>query len=52
MKEFFLMGGYAFYVWTAFFIAGLVLFLNLLHPLRQQRQLLKKISRNNHDTTA
>jgi heme exporter protein D len=45
LNEFFNMGGYAFYVWTSYGIALLVLVLNLLAPLRQRRKLLADIAR-------
>jgi heme exporter protein D len=45
MKEFLAMGGYAFYVWTSYGLALLVLAANLILPLRQQRRLLIDIAR-------
>jgi len=33
MRDFFWMGGYAFYVWTAYGLAFVVLFWNALHPV-------------------
>ena len=45
LTEFFHMGGYAFYVWTSYGIALIVLVLNLLAPLRQRRKLLADIAR-------
>lgn len=43
MQNFFAMGGYAFYVWTAFGVVGVVLLINLILPLLRQRKLLKKL---------
>jgi heme exporter protein D len=42
LNEFFHMGGYAFYVWTSYGIALLVLLVNVITPLRQRR----KVRRN------
>lgn len=45
MSEFFNMGGYAFYVWTSYGIAFLVLLANLIQPILQQRRALKVLRR-------
>jgi heme exporter protein D len=45
LQEFFHMGGYAFYVWTAYGVAGVVLVANLVNPLLKERQLLRDIKR-------
>ncbi len=45
MSEFLYMGGYAFYVWTAYGIALVVMVANLLWPRRRERQLLRSIAR-------
>lgn len=45
MKEFFYMGGYAFYVWTSYAVVGIVLFLNFLIPLLRRRRLLRDLAR-------
>ena len=45
LNEFFHMGGYAFYVWTSYGIALVVLLLNVFGPLRQRRKLLNDIER-------
>ena len=45
MKEFFAMGGYAFYVWMSYGIALVVLIANLVSPLMQRRKLLAAIAR-------
>ena len=44
-NEFLHMGGYAFYVWSAYGITLLVLLLNIIMPLRQRRKLLTDIKR-------
>ncbi len=45
LNEFFHMGGYAFYVWTSYGIALLVLLANVITPLRQRRKVLAGIAR-------
>ncbi len=45
IEEFLHMGGYAFYVWTSYGIAFLVLALNIIVPIFQQRQTLIDIER-------
>ncbi|MGH8498369.1 MAG: heme exporter protein CcmD [Methylococcales bacterium] len=45
LAEFFAMGGYAFYVWTSYGIAFVVLALNIIQPLIQQKRTLRAIRR-------
>jgi heme exporter protein D len=45
LSEFLHMGGYAFYVWTSYGIALLILLVNIVLPLRQRRKLLTDIAR-------
>jgi heme exporter protein D len=45
LNEFLTMGGYAFYVWTSYGIALLVLLINVILPLRQRKKLLGDIAR-------
>ena len=45
MKEFFHMGGYAFYVWTSYALALVILIFNVLNPVRRERRLLREIAR-------
>ncbi len=45
IKEFFAMGGYAFYVWTSYGLAFVVLAFNIIQPLLQKRRVLKRIAR-------
>lgn len=45
LAEFFAMGGYAFYVWTSYGIALVVLALNIIQPLIQQKRALHAIRR-------
>jgi heme exporter protein D len=55
MQEFFHMGGYAFYVWTSYGLAFIVLLLNFVLPIQQEKQILRnlarKFKRNRHDNT-
>lgn len=43
MVEFFAMGGYAFFVWTSYGLALLVLALTFFWPVLQKRRLLQKL---------
>jgi heme exporter protein D len=45
VSEFFHMGGYAFYVWTSYGLALIVLLANVLAPLRQRRKILADLAR-------
>ena len=45
LNEFLNMGGYAFYVWTSYGIALVVLLVNVILPLLQRKKLLRKIAR-------
>ncbi|MEN8204962.1 MAG: heme exporter protein CcmD [Pseudomonadota bacterium] len=45
LNEFFHMGGYAFYVWTSYGLALIVLLANVILPLRQRKKLLGDIAR-------
>jgi len=45
MSEFFHMGGYAFYVWTSYGLALIVLLANVVAPLRQRRKILADLAR-------
>ncbi len=45
LEQFFAMGGYAFYVWTAYAVALAVLVFNLVLPLRRKAEVQKGIER-------
>lgn len=45
LEQFFSMGGYAFYVWTAYGLALAVLLANLIAPLRAGAEVRKSIER-------
>jgi len=42
--EFLAMGGYGFYVWTAYGISFVVLLLNVLIPMIQKKQFLRELA--------
>ena len=44
IADFLDMGGYAFYVWTAYLFCAVVLAVNLILPLRQRSRLIKVLS--------
>ena len=44
-EKFFAMGGYAFYVWSAYGLMAIVLGINLVLPLRQKSLVMKNIAR-------
>jgi len=45
LAEFLHMGGYAFFVWTAYGIATVVLGVNFVKPLLCERQLRRRLAR-------
>ncbi len=45
LNEFFHMGGYAFYVWTSYALALLVLVANVLVPIWHRKKLLAEYAR-------
>lgn len=47
LQEFFHMGGYALYVWTAYGIAAVILIGNLIHARLRQRQITRQLQREN-----
>lgn len=42
--EFLAMGGYGFYVWTAYGISFVVLLLNVILPLIQRKQFVRQLA--------
>ncbi|MGR9037228.1 MAG: heme exporter protein CcmD [Gammaproteobacteria bacterium] len=42
LREFFAMGGYAFYVWTAYGVTLIVLLANIIIPVVQRKQFLRR----------
>lgn len=45
IAKFFHMGGYAFYVWSAYALAAIVLVLNVVGPIRRERELRRELGR-------
>ena len=45
MREFFHMGGYGFYVWSAYGVALVVLVANVLVPMLRARDLRARLAR-------
>lgn len=45
MRQFLYMGGYAFYVWTSYALAFIVLMANLLNPILRERRLMRDLAR-------
>ena len=45
MSEFLHMGGYAFFVWTSYLLALLILVINYVVPIKRERNLLRRIAR-------
>lgn len=44
LADFFAMGGYAFYVWTAYGVCFIVLLANLLLPIIRRKQFLRQLA--------
>lgn len=45
LREFFHMGGYAFYVWSAYGVAFIVLVANVIVPVLRGRELRARLAR-------
>lgn len=45
LQEFFHMGGYAYYVWSAYGLSVIILVLNVVLPLRDEKQMFRKLSK-------
>jgi heme exporter protein D len=45
LREFFHMGGYAFYVWSAYGMAFIVLIANVIVPVVRARELRARLAR-------
>jgi heme exporter protein D len=43
MSEFFAMGGYAFYVWTAYGLTFVLMLLGIIQPLLTNKQILRSL---------
>ena len=44
-SEFFAMGGYAFYVWTAYGLTFLVIVLNIVMPIMHRKKVINRVKR-------
>ena len=44
-SEFFAMGGYAFFVWMSYGLTLLVIVANIVMPLIQRKQVIKRVKR-------
>ena len=44
LAEFFRMGGYAVYVWPAYGLTALVLYINYALPVRREKQLIRRLA--------
>ena len=45
MMDFLNMGGYAFYVWTSYGISLAVMILNIILPIRREKELLRSLAK-------
>lgn len=45
MNEFFHMGGYAFFVWTSYGLAALVLIANIILPMQRKKEIMNNLKR-------
>ncbi len=50
MRDFFLMGGYAFYVWSAYALTAVVLIANLWHLHRLGKRTLRSLHQRHNDS--
>jgi len=44
-SEFFAMGGYAFFVWTSYGIALVVILLNIVMPMIERKKVISRVKR-------
>ena len=45
MNEFFHMGGYAFFVWTSYGLASIVLIANIILPMQRKKEIMNNLKR-------
>ena len=45
MIHFLEMGGYAFYVWSAYGISFVVLVMNIILPIRREKELIRNLAK-------
>jgi len=46
-QEFFAMGGYAFYVWTSYGLALVILLANIILPILQRKKFIRELMLRN-----
>ena len=51
LHEFFQMGGYAAYVWPAYGLTALVLYINYVLPVKREQRLIQKLARRSTTDT-
>jgi heme exporter protein D len=44
-SEFFYMGGYAFFVWTSYALALVIVVANIISPMMQRKKIIARIKR-------
>jgi heme exporter protein D len=44
-STFFAMGGYAVYVWPSYALTAVVMALNVIMPLRERKQIIRRVKR-------
>jgi heme exporter protein D len=45
MTEFFHMGGYAFFVWTSYGLATVILLANVILPMQRKKEIMNNLKR-------
>ena len=45
MNEFFHMGGYAFFVWTSYGLATIILIANIILPMQRKKEIMNNLKR-------
>ncbi len=45
MSEFFHMGGYAFFVWTSYGLATIILIANIILPMQRKKEIMNNLKR-------
>ncbi len=48
IQEFFHMGGYAFYVWSAYGLCFIVLVLNIIIPVHREKEIIRSLAIQAH----
>jgi len=45
MNDFFHMGGYAFFVWTSYGLAAIILIANIIIPMQRKKEIMNNLKR-------